>query len=148
MCSARSFSSDAEVFFQSLVFGFGGAARPGAGDGMDGDRSVHDLHQQLRRSADDLEAVQVQVVHVRGRVDGAQLPVYLERVRGGAARHSLGYDGLYHVSGDDVLARLVHHVLVVFARHVEFGRGVSLAVEIRFRNLNRLSEPGDHVFDA
>ena len=76
------------------------------------------------------------------------LPVYLERVRGGAARHSLGYDGLYHVAGDYVFARLVNHVLVVLSRHVEFGRGVSLAVEVRFRNLNRLSEPGDHVFYA
>ena len=65
-----------------------------------------------------------------------------------AARHSLRYDSLYHVSGDDVLARLMHHVLVVFARHVEFGRGVGLAVQVRFGDFDGLTETGYHVVYA
>ena len=98
------------------------AARPGTGYWVDGDLAVDDLDEQLRGRPDDLEAVEVKIVHVRRRVDGPEGPVYLERVRCGWARHALRHDRLDHVSGDDVLAGPLDHPVIFPARHVEILR--------------------------
>ena len=120
----------AQLFFERDVLGLGPAPSSGTGDGMNGDLAIDDLNEQLRRCADDLKAVQVEIVHVGRGVDRAESAIDLERVGGSLARHALGDDGLDNVAGDYVLAGLLDHLLVVLASHVELDVGVGLALEI------------------
>ena len=65
----------------------------------------------------------------------------------GLAGHTLGDNGLDHVTGDNVLAGLLDHALVVLPGHVELEVGVCLALEVGLGNLGLFPEPGDKLVD-
>ena len=70
----------AQVGLQLQVLSGRVASGARAGDRVGGYLAVLDLDEQLGGGADDLETVQLQVVHVRRRVDGAEGAVDLEGV--------------------------------------------------------------------
>ena len=80
-CSARSFSSasSSAATAPSSARGVARAARAGDRPHRDACRSVH-AHEQLRRAADELHAVEHEVVHVRRRIDRAQRAIERDRV--------------------------------------------------------------------
>src|SRR5262249_54391940 len=69
-----------ELRDQTLVVRGSGAAGTRAGNGAHGDRVVLNPYQQLRRRAHDLESVELEVVHVRRRIERAQNAVQRRRV--------------------------------------------------------------------
>ena len=80
------------------------AARPGAGDRARGDVAAVDRQQRLGRGADDLEVLEVEEVHVRARVHGAQAAVDARTARPGVgALQRWLRDHLVGVAGVDVL---------------------------------------------
>ena len=62
-----------------------------------------DLHERLRRRADDVRLSRVDQVEVRRRVDDAQDPVEVERIDVGPDTEALAEHRLERVTGDDVL---------------------------------------------
>ena len=69
------------------------AAGPGAGDRPEGHLAVLHPHQDLRRAADDVDVVAVEVVQIRRRIERAEVAVGEERIGRGqvdpAAQHRL-----------------------------------------------------------
>ncbi len=103
------------------------AARAGAGDRARRDVAPRHRHQRLGRCADDLEVLEVQEVHVRRRVDGAQPAVDRERLDRRRRRPALRGHDLEGVAGVHVLDDPGHHRLERLARHV--------GLELRLRAL-------------
>ena len=112
----------AQVGLQFRVLPGGVAARSRAGYRVGSDPAVLDLYQQLGGGADDLEAVQVQVVHVRGRVDGAQGAVYLEGVGGGRAAETLARTTVC-ITSPSYMYRLTASTIASYSGRDMFGRG-------------------------
>ena len=80
-----------------------GAARIGAGDRARLDPAPGDLDQRLGRGAGELEVAEVEEVHVRRGVDGAQAAVDRERLDRRRRREALRGHHLEGVAGVDVL---------------------------------------------
>ena len=113
------------VFEFLLVGGIlarGGAAGAGAGDGVGGGDAVLDFDHGFDGGADDLESVQVEVVHIGRRVDAAEGAVDLEGMGGGAAGKALGVYHLDDVAGVDVFNALFDGLGVGVYRVVGFYR--------------------------
>ena len=71
------------------------------------ERAQHDLvalraYENFRRRADDLFAAQIDEIHVRRRIQGAQCAVDVERARAERHRQTLTDLHLEHVAGIDV----------------------------------------------
>ena len=139
-----------QFLFVGVVLARGDAAWTGAGDGMGCGNPVLDFYHRLDGRTDDLEPIQVQIVHVGGRVDAAKGAVYLERVGISAAGEPLGVDHLDDVSGVDVLDALLNGVGVTFRREIGlYGSGAAesnAALQLRWQH-QRLSEAAHHFVD-
>ena len=94
----------AQLRLQRGVLLGGGAAAARAGDGPHLDLGALQAHQRLRRGAGDDRLGELQVEHVRRRVDHPQRAIDVERIDPGA-RHleALRTDDLEGVAGQDVL---------------------------------------------
>ncbi len=89
-CSARSFSSASSSSARSMSSSAVSARGRVPAIGRCSARRPVDLDQRLRRGAGDLEVAEVEEVHVRARVDGAQPAVDRERARPARRRSSAG----------------------------------------------------------
>ena len=116
MCSACCFS---------LPFNSSSKARSSAGVWPRGrvpamgwveDGAIVDRGHGLDGGADDLEPVEVQVVHIGRRVAAPQGPVHLEGVSIGVTAEPLRVHHLYDVAGVDVLNALLDDGFVFPAR--------------------------------
>ena len=122
------------------------AARAGAGDRARGDVAAVDRQQRLGRCADDLEVLEVEEVHVRRRVHGAQPAVDAERLDRRRRAPALGRDHLVGVAGVDVLDDLRDVALELLARHVGLEDGLrTRAVGLQRRQ--RAGEAGSNLAD-
>jgi hypothetical protein len=132
-CSARSFSSASSS-----------SARR-AGDRALLRGSALDGHKRLRRRAGDLEVLEVEEVHVRARVHGAQAAVDRERVAGKVGAPALARHHLVGVAGADVLLHAVHGARVAVGAHVRLElRRITLARrDARDRRGQALAHVGD-----
>ena len=101
------FSLKSVVLLWGFAPGAGSSYRMRCGD------TILNLYHCFDGRADDLESVQVKVVHVRRWVDAAQGPVHLERVSLGLPGEPLGVDYLDNVPGIDVLNTLFHYIVVL-----------------------------------
>ena len=115
------------------------AARAGAGDRPRRDVAAGDRDQRLGRGADDLEVLEVEEVHVRRRVDGAQAAVDRERLDRHLGRPALAGHDLERVAGVDVLDDAGDVRLELLARHV--GLELRLRAGLRGRVRERAGEP-------
>ena len=79
MCSARSFGSASSSSASAVVFFGRGAALARAGDRPHRDHVAFEPHQDFRRRADHMEIIEVEVKHVRRRIERAQRAVQRER---------------------------------------------------------------------
>ena len=135
-----------KLLLQGQVLRFVGATGPGPGDGVGRDAAALHLDQHLRRGANELEPLQVQVEHVGGGVDLAQRPIDVERVGGGLAAETLGDDGLDNIAGDDISLDAFDHGLELGLRHVGLdSAGRAFARQAGQRGLQR---PGEALHDA
>ena len=103
-CSARSFSSAMSSSVIAASSSARAAAPARAGDRSQRDRAARaHAHEQLRRTADDLDAVEHEVVHVRRRIDHAERAVQVGRRK--VERHVDAPRDLHlkRVARDDVL---------------------------------------------
>ncbi len=100
-----------QVLLQGLVFRFVGPALARAGDGAHGDRAVFQAHQDLRRGADHVEALQVQVIHVGRWIHTAQCAVEIQRPGLERNGQALRQHHLHDVAVGDVLAGAADRVL-------------------------------------
>ena len=113
-----------QLRFVGVVLAGGAAARTGASDGVSGGDAVLDFDYGFDGRADDLEPVQVQVVHVGRRVDTAQGAVNLEWMGAGLARKPLRVDHLDYVAGINILDALVDGVGVAVGGEIGlYGTG-------------------------
>ena len=126
-----------QLFFQLLVALRRGAAFAGAGDGPHRDLVVLHPGEDLRRGAGDVEVLQVQIEHIRGRVQIAQRPVEVDGRGGEIAAHALGRHHLHDVAGENVLADLLHGGGVLLAGklgdEVVFVHRRAVHLVLRFR---------------
>jgi hypothetical protein len=107
-------------------------ARPRAGDRALPHGAAGHGHERLRRGARDLEVLEVEEVHVRARVDGAQAAVDRERVHGAVGAPPLARHHLVDVARADVLLGPL------------YGRGVAAGAQVG-RELRRLAPPGGRL---
>ena len=98
-------------------------ARARAGDRAGRDVAAGDGDQRLGARAGDLEVAEVEEVHVRARVDGAQAAVDRERLDRDRRRPALRGHDLVGVAGVDVLDDPRDHRLELLAGHVRLERG-------------------------
>ena len=93
----QQFGSQCGILFRR------GAALAGTGDWADGDAVAFEADEDFRRSADDMEILEIEVEHVGRRVQAAQRAV--ERHRAGVERlgHALREDDLHDVAFGDVV---------------------------------------------
>lgn len=84
---------------EGLVLLDGGAARPGARDGVHHRLPVLDLDEGLRGGPDDVEPVEAEQVHVRGGVGRPQHAVDVQRAGRARRFEALGGDDLEGLAG-------------------------------------------------
>ena len=109
-----------------------------------------DRRHGLDGGADDLKTVEIEVVHVGGRVAAPQGAIHLEGVGIGLPAESLGVHHLDDVAGIDVLDALLDDGLVL--GHGEVGLGLSAGREGRCcqqfgRDFQRAREAVHHALD-
>ncbi len=98
-----------------------------------------------------MEVAEVEEVHVRRRVDGAQRAVQVDRRGGERDRHALGDHHLHAVAGEDVLLDGAHRALEVVV--AEAGAERRLRAERRGQvhpqaRGDRLAQAGDQRIEA
>ena len=108
---------------QRIVFSGGFAPPASAGDGADVDAAVHALHMNLRRTADEREALrEVEAEHVGARI---HVPQCAEEIQRGALVvrfKTLRGHALEDVACADVFLHLEHHRLVLLLSGVAHRR--------------------------
>ena len=116
------------LFLTALQFRFVGlvltrrrAPGPGPSYGMGGGPAGVDGDHGLDGRAHDLEVVQVQVIHIRGRIDAAQRPVDLERMGLGPTGKPLRIGYLNHVASIDVIDTSFDHLGVPVLRLIRLN---------------------------
>ena len=117
-CSARSFSSASSSRARSRSLLGGGRARARAGDRPLLRAPARHRHERLGRGARDLEVEEVEEVHVRARVHGAQAAVDRERLHRAVRAPALARHHLVGVARADVLLRALDGGRVALRPHV------------------------------
>jgi hypothetical protein len=103
---------------EGLIFREGNAAPAGAGDRPHGHRVALEADQDLRRGANDVEVLEVEIEHVRRRIERAQRAVQRHRAGGERFAHALRQDDLHDVAFGDVALGLDHRLLELrFTEH-------------------------------
>jgi len=125
---------------QRLVFLEGRAAFARPGDRAHGDGVAFEAHENLRRGADDVEVLEVEIEHVGRGVDRAQGAVERQGTGLKGLAHALRKDDLHDVAFGDVVLGLEHGLLEMrFAKQ----RNCGLRRPWRFdRDTRRLAQPG------
>ena len=101
-----------QVLFRSL------APRTGSGNGMGRHNAIFHLSHRFDGGADDVKVIQIQVVHIGGRIDAAQGAIDLEGMGVGWAGKPLGVHYLNNVPGVDIVHALTYRFLVLRLREV------------------------------
>ena len=118
---------------------------------MVGDHPVFDSHQQLRRRADDLVVIEIEIEHVRRRIHRPQRPVDRERMHRCVDIDSLREHDLEDVAGRDVLPRRFDELVVSLdggiRLHALVERGRDRIGTSRHLPQRR-PQPADHLLDA
>ena len=127
-----------QVRFQSLVFLAVGTALARTGDGPNRDRSLLRPGENLRGRAGNMEIAQIQIEHVRRRVQITQCPVQVQRRRLERAAHALGRHHLHHVAGENILAHLLHAGLELVFR--EFAAEIAFVHRLAVHGMLRLRQ--------
>jgi len=96
---------------QRRIFFRGDAALAGAGNRPDGDAITFEAHQNLRRGADDMEILEIEVEHVGRRVEAAQRAVERQWAGVEGFGHALREDDLHDVALGDVFLGFQHGLL-------------------------------------
>ena len=147
-CSARSFGSARRLSAWAPILGRRRAARAGAGDRPDRHFAVANPDEDLRRRADDLEVLEVEIAQERRRIDPAQRAVEREGGEREGRFEPLRENHLEDVAGPDVFlgssppsCELVRGVVF------ETGGSKSMAVGSArsSRGSGPLQRPGDRV---
>src|SRR4051812_38277006 len=93
-------------------------APPRSGQRTASDLAVDDATQNLRTGADQRATRALQIEHERRRINNAQGPVDVERVRGARHAQPLARDELEDITGFDVFLAFAHRVFKPFAGEV------------------------------
>ena len=109
------------------------AALARTGDRISEDLLARDFHEHLRRGADELDAAEIDVEHIRRRIDLAQAAVEMETwLRDFRAELTGGHD-LEDIAREDVLLRLFDGGDEIRWRLAEFLEEVERRPALRFR---------------
>ena len=130
-----------QLGFQGRILGGRGAARPGAGDGADGDLAVPQPHQDLRRGAGQLKVAEVQVEQEGRRIGAPQAAIERERVPLERRAEAVAGHHLEDVAGADIGLGLAHDLPVALAADRR-GEGVGLRLGVALQRRGRLPEVG------
>ena len=118
-----------QIGSQCLIFLEGGAAFARAGNRTHRHRVAFEPDKNLRRGADDMEVLEIEIEHVRRRIQRAQRTVERQRAGSEWFYHALGKDDLHDVALGDVLLGPDHRLFKMrFAeqgnRRLRIARGL------------------------